>query len=93
MSSQNANKNSTILHQEITRLIEEWGEQVKEFRRLSLAAEGRAEVSRFRAKADTLHYSRQELMLALEEAELQEEENQEKHSWPGLNGVVNSRSE
>lgn len=78
------------LKERILVLVEEWDEQVKEFRRLSLAAEDPSERSRMRAKADTKHYSRQELLLILEEAEEDEKLEASKATWPGLSGVINS---
>lgn len=55
----------TILKSEILRLIDDWNEQTKEFRRLSLVSNDPIEVARMRAKADTLHYRRGELIVAL----------------------------
>ena len=51
-------------------LMDDWYEQVKEFRRLSLAAEDPVEVTRMRAKADTLRYRQQEILLLIEEMDL-----------------------
>lgn len=58
-----------VLKSEILNLIDDWDEQTKEFRRLSLVSNDPIEVARMRAKADTLHYRRGELIVALGWAE------------------------
>lgn len=49
------------------RLIADLQERIIHFRSESMMASNPAEVSRLRAKADTLHYVRAEIILALEE--------------------------
>lgn len=67
-----------VLKSEILGLIEEWDEQTKEFRRLSLASSDPIEIARMRAKADTLTYRRGQLIVALGWAE--NEVNEEMHN-------------
>lgn len=62
-------KKYEVLKSEVLSLIEAWDEQTKEFRRLSLLSNDPIEIARMRAKADTLHYRRGELIVALEWAE------------------------
>ena len=72
-------------------LMDEWYEQVKEFRRLSLEATDPVEISRMRAKADTLRYRQGQLKILIEEMdEMAEEKNAATpYEWPGLNGIFN----
>lgn len=80
-----------IYRARLIELMDEWYEQVKEFRRLSLEATDPVEVSRMRAKADTLRYRQGELKILVEEMdELEEEKKASKpYEWPGLNGIFN----
>lgn len=48
-------------------LFDEWERRIIDFRKQSLAAIDKSEVSRLRGKAHTLAYARAELMNALEE--------------------------
>lgn len=67
-------KNPSIVPHRIERyagpmedLFDEWERRIIDFRKKSLTAVSKDEVTRFRSKADTLTYARAELMLALEE--------------------------
>lgn len=66
-----------VYRAKLLELMDEWYEQVKEFRRLSLEADAPIEVTRMRAKADTLRYRQQEILLFIEEMDLLAEENPE----------------
>lgn len=48
-------------------LFDEWERRIIDFRKQSLAATDKSEISRLRGKADTLTYARAELMNVLEE--------------------------
>jgi hypothetical protein len=87
MSTAEANASSGLKTQ-IENLISEWDLQVSEFRRLSLAGEGYTEVTRMRAKADTLAHSRNELANILNALESEKEKEQESLTWPGLRGIL-----
>lgn len=52
------------------RLIQDLEERIIHFRAESMAATDSHAISRYRAKADTLHLVRAEIILALEEMEL-----------------------
>lgn len=81
------------LAERMKEMASEWHDQVKEFRRLSLEATDPVEVTRMRAKADTLHYSQRELLLVIEQFEEDEEELQSSHryQWPGLGNILNAK--
>lgn len=64
-----------VLKSGILGLIEEWDEQTNEFRRLSLVSNDPIEITRMRAKADTLNYRRGQLIVALEWAEDESDED------------------
>lgn len=90
MSSAPENKEPSSLKELVEELIADWDAQVKEFRRLSLDTNDPSERSRMRAKADTKHYSRQELIRVLEEAEENEAMKTSNDTWPGLSGILSS---
>jgi predicted nucleic acid-binding Zn-ribbon protein len=64
--------------EELESLFDEWERRIISFRDNSMAATDPTEVTRLRAKADTLSYARAELMNTLEEMQ----ENQEKNQSP-----------
>jgi hypothetical protein len=80
-----------IYRARLIELMDDWYEQVKEFRRLSLEATDPVERTRMRAKADTLRYRQGELKILVEEMDEIEEEKKSgnPYEWPGLNGIFN----
>lgn len=81
-----------IYRARLIELMDDWYEQVKEFRRLSMEATDPVERTRMRAKADTLRYRQGELKILVEEMdEIAEGQGLVKtHEWPGLNGIFRS---
>lgn len=81
-----------MYRERLVELMDEWYEQVKEFRRLSLEATDPVEISRMRAKADTLRYRQGQLKILIEEMDEMTEEKKDSspYEWPGLNGIFNS---
>lgn len=71
------NVTAELYRAKLLELMTEWHDQVKEFRRLSMATEHPVEVTRMRAKADTLDYNRREILLFIEEMDLTEEDSPE----------------
>lgn len=89
--SSSENEEVSRLKSGLENLISEWEGQVKEFRRLSLAATDSSERSRMRAKADTKHYSLQELKLVLEEYDENEKSESNNCTWPSLGMILGSK--
>lgn len=86
--SSSENNEAPTLKTLLETLIDDWDAQVKEFRRLSLDTEDPIERTRMRAKADTKHYSLQELRLVLEEHD--ENSQSTDRTWPNLGMILGS---